>query len=165
MANIMKNAIEMLSELSDRDIKVAVDDGALKIDAPKGALDQGLRDRLVEVKPQMIKLLTPPWVIDYEPGNLRGVMPDDYEIVEGKVRAHYRTIDELRRHIDAVNLAHLVEMVEGLGGVVVKERENGSIINQETKRDHRADDVGRQQGRSQQSRRRISDAQQMDFRG
>lgn len=53
----MSSVIELLSELRKLDIKLSLLDGKLKISAPKGALNDELKQRLKENKDDIIKLL------------------------------------------------------------------------------------------------------------
>lgn len=115
-----KRVLIFLRELKNRDIKVAVDGDMLRIEAPRGALSSVIKELLTELKPQIIELLSPPWVIDYPPAALRGAMPVVYNLLDdGKIRAHYRTADELREHLKAVSTPQLVELAEELGGTVL----------------------------------------------
>ena len=55
--NMMSTA-EFLSKLRERDVRVWVEDGRLKCDAPPGTLDEGLREQLGARKQELLTLIS-----------------------------------------------------------------------------------------------------------
>src|SRR4051812_48985578 len=52
------STVELLSRLRERDVRLWVEDGRLKADAPPGGLDDRLRSQLSERKQELLELLT-----------------------------------------------------------------------------------------------------------
>ena len=51
-------ALELIARLRDKGIRIAVRDGELELDAPRGALDAELRNELVARKAELLRLLS-----------------------------------------------------------------------------------------------------------
>ena len=51
-------AMELIARLREQGIRISVRDGALELDAPKGRLDEELRNEIIAHKPELLRLLS-----------------------------------------------------------------------------------------------------------
>lgn len=52
------SAMQLIARLRDKGIRISAKDGALELDAPKGALDEELRNEILANKPDLLRLLS-----------------------------------------------------------------------------------------------------------
>lgn len=81
MQNSEKNLLDFIRELSDRHIRIEVQDGNLRVSAPKGAITPNLRNELVIRKEELIEFYQGPALLVDQEEPIRPIDRSDWSVV------------------------------------------------------------------------------------